>query len=57
MTTCSLTTNSIYSLKWEKEDAGIDVVQVLEEFLILVAGSFENSFTISRTLRPIEICI
>lgn len=54
MTTCSLTSNSIYSLKCEKEDSGIDVIKFLEEFFILVAASFENSFNISRMLRPIE---
>lgn len=57
VTTCSLSSNSTYSLKCEKEDTGLDVVkcQNLEQLFILVAASFENSFKISGTLRPTEV--
>lgn len=49
MTTCSLTSNSTYSLKCEKEDTGINVIQLLEELFILVAASFENFFKTHRS--------
>ena len=57
VTTCSLSSNSTYSLKCEKEDAGLDVIKLqnLEELFILVTASFENSFKISGTLRPTEV--
>jgi len=57
VTTCSLSSNSTYSLKCEKGDAGLDVIKLqnLEELFILVTAFFENSFKISRMLRPMEV--
>lgn len=55
--TCSLISNSTYSLKCEQEDTGLDVIKLqnLEQLFILLAASCENSFKISGTSRPMEV--
>lgn len=56
VTTCSLSSNSTYSLKCEKEDAELDVIELqnLEMLSILATASFENSLKLSGMLRPME---
>lgn len=57
VTTCSLSSNSTYSVKCEKEDTGLDVIKLqnLEQLFILVTASFEHCFKISGMLRPTEV--
>lgn len=56
VTTCSLSSNSTYSLKCEKEDAELDVIELqnLEQLSIIVRVSWENSLKLSGMLRPME---